>query len=371
MFWLPALLLIVATIALALWPLLRMRQGPDRLAQAVAFYEQRKAELERQLASGEITPAEFEQAHAEQGRNLLALGREQQARQDEAAATRRRKLAALAMLVLVPGIALAVYLRLGQPAAPDLPLASRPMAPQNLDVAAALQRIEQHLARNPDDGKGYEVVAPVYLRVGRFADAAFAYRKVLAILGPSPGRHADLGEALVAEKDGMITAEAKEQFEKAVALEAGYAKARFYLALALEQDGDRAGALARLQAMAGELGASAARMRVEAEIERMRGESGAAPAAGPASEAGQALAALPEAERLAAIRGMVQQLDERLAGEKGTLAEWQRLIRARLVLQEPDKAREALARARQALAGDAAATQVLDALAGELGGKAP
>lgn len=370
MFWLPVLVLILVAILLALWPLLRGRGPVDPMDQAVAFYQARKAELERQHAAGQIGDADFEAAMAEQGRHLLSLGRGRGSIAGEGAA-RRRKIAALAMLVLVPGITLAVYLRIGQPGLPDLPLASRPVTPQNMDVASALQRIEQHLARNPDDGRGYEVVAPVYLRAGRFADAAFAYRRVIALLGPSATRHADLGEALVAEKDGIITAEAREAFEKAVALEPGYAKARFYLAVLLEQDGNRAGAIEKLAALAAELGTGPGRMRVEAEIARMRTESGENERGGPASEAGQSIAALPEAERQAAIRSMVDQLDARLAAGSGTLGEWQRLIRARLVLDEPDKARETLGRARAALAGEPDSLKVLDQLAGEIPGKAP
>ena len=51
----------------------------------------------------------------------------------------------------------------------------------------------------------------------------------------------------------------------------------------------------------------------------------------------------------------------------GDADEWRRLIRAYTVLHEPDKAKEALASARKALAGDAEAGQQLDALARELG----
>lgn len=370
MFWLPVLVLILVAILLALWPLLRGRGPVDPLDQAVAFYQARKVELERQHAAGQIGDADFEAAMAEQGRHLLALGRGRGQVSGDVAARRRRKIAALAMLVLVPGITLAVYLRIGQPGLPDLPLASRAVTPQNMDVASALQRIEQHLARNPEDGRGYEVVAPVYLRAGRFADAAFAYRKVIVLLGPTAQRHADLGEALVAEKDGIVTAEAREAFEKAVALEPGFAKARFYLALLLEQDGNRPAAIEKLTALAAELGTGPGRMRVEAEIARMRTEPGG-PAGGPASEAGQSIAALPEAERQAAIRSMVDQLDARLSGSGGTIGEWQRLIRARLVLDEPDKAREALGRARVALAGEPDSLKILEQLAGEIPGKAP
>ena len=46
---------------------------------------------------------------------------------------------------------------------------------------------------------------------------------------------------------------------------------------------------------------------------------------------------------------------------------WRKLIRAYSVLQETDKAKAALAKAREALNGDAAAKRALDTLAKELG----
>jgi cytochrome c-type biogenesis protein CcmH len=56
-----------------------------------------------------------------------------------------------------------------------------------------------------------------------------------------------------------------------------------------------------------------------------------------------------------------------LAQSGGDANEWGRLIRAYSVLHEPDKARDALAAARKALAGEAGAGAGLDALAQELG----
>jgi cytochrome c-type biogenesis protein CcmH len=67
------------------------------------------------------------------------------------------------------------------------------------------------------------------------------------------------------------------------------------------------------------------------------------------------------------IRGMVERLATRLSQSGGDADQWGRLIRAYSVMHEPDKARDALAAARKALAGDAAAGPGLDALARELG----
>lgn len=375
-FWLAILPLVAVAVIFVLWPLIRGGEGQDKLAHAVAFYEARKAELLRQRDAGEISGAECEGAIAEQARTLLALGRKERDGKDGDAprAIRRRKLAALAMLVGFPALSLGLYLKIGAPGASDLPLVSRQMAPQNFDLVTALQKIEAHLARNPNDGRGFEVVAPVYLKAGRFQDAAQAYRRVIDLLGETPERLADLGESLVAGGNGIVSADARQAFERAVQLAPEFAKARFYLALAREQDGDAAGALAEFRRIAAALPEGPARMRVMAEIERFQAE-GKGEAAGPGSAAGDAIARLPEADRNAAIMGMVDALDARLTAGGGTPQEWLRLVQARVVLNQHDLAEATLAKARAALAGDAAALAELDGLAAKIravpGAKAP
>jgi cytochrome c-type biogenesis protein CcmH len=60
-------------------------------------------------------------------------------------------------------------------------------------------------------------------------------------------------------------------------------------------------------------------------------------------------------------------LSARLQQSGGSLDEWQRLVRAYSVLNQPDKARAALADARKNLASDMRANAALDDLAHELG----
>ncbi len=362
-FWILAFLLIVLVVITVLWPLIRGDRPAAPLARAVQFYEDRRIELVRQRDAGEISAADCEAALAEQARTLLALGRQAKSMADaRAPATiRRRKLAALAALVMLPVLSIGLYLKIGAPQMPDAPLVARKAAPQNFDIATALQKIEAHLAKNPNDGRGYEVVAPVYLKAERFGDAAYAYRRVVELLGETAPRLADLGESLVAEKDGIVTAEARQAFERAAKLDPDFAKPKFYLALAREQDGDIAGAFADLQALEASLPEGPSRMRVRAEIERFEAERRMPPRAGQ-GDAAAALAGLPPAERDAAIRGMVEALDARIADQGGTLEEWRRLVQARLVLGERDKAEEALAKARIRLAGNGEAQAALDAL---------
>jgi cytochrome c-type biogenesis protein CcmH len=151
---------------------------------------------------------------------------------------------------LVPAGAIAVYLALGSPQMPGEPLQARLSAIHNdRSIASLVTQVEEHLAQNPSDARGYAVLAPVYLELGRLDDAVNARHKVLALAGETSDRQADLGEALTAAAKGIVTAEAKSVFERAVTLNANEPKARFYLGVAAMQDGDRAKAASIWQDM--------------------------------------------------------------------------------------------------------------------------
>src|SRR5262249_2124898 len=182
---------------------------------------------------------EAEAAQVEVSRRLLAAADAEAAAPVAVStpASGRRALTIAALVVLSFGSAL-IYLSLGSPTLPGQPLASRE---KNQSIDTMIAQVESHLARNPNDGRGWEVIAPIYLRLGRFDDAIKARRNALAFGGESSERQAGLGEALVAASEGKITPEAKKAFERAVELEAGDIKARDFLCLAGGPDG-RAGA---------------------------------------------------------------------------------------------------------------------------------
>jgi cytochrome c-type biogenesis protein CcmH len=110
--------------------------------------------------------------------------------------------------------------------------------------------VELHLAEDPDDGRGWEIIAPIYQRTGRTAEAVKARENALRLLGSTADREADLGEALVGDSNGVVTADARAAFERANALDARNPKARFFMGLAAEQDGRREDARAIWQALA-------------------------------------------------------------------------------------------------------------------------
>jgi cytochrome c-type biogenesis protein CcmH len=258
--------------------------------------------------------------------------------------TGARRAIAIAALVLLPLGSLSLYFALGAPSLPGQPLASR-IAEGHKSIEGMVAQVEAHLAKNPKEGRGWEVIAPIYLRMGRYNDAVQARRNALALLGPSAERHAGLGEALTAAANGVVTAEAKVEFETAVKLDAEHVKARFFLGVAAEQDGRPEAAAAIWRALLASAPADAPWVEmVRNEIVRVTG--------GPTDQPMVPAADLSPEQRTAMIQGMVERLAERLKRDGSDLEGWLRLVRSYMVLKEREKALAALDAARRALAAE-------------------
>ncbi len=242
--WFVLALMTAAAIAAVLWPL--SRPGSERGGSDTAVYRDQLDEIARDRVAGLIGEAEAEAAKVEVSRRLIAAAdaaEAEKSRHDQSPVWRRRW-TALAGLALLPAGAVAFYLMLGSPEMPGEPLAERMRAQSNEDrsIGAMVAQVEAHVERSPDDGRAWEVLAPVYMRLGRFDDAVMAWRNAIRLNGSSASREADYGEALVAAGNGVVTAEAKAAFERALALDKQDVMARFYMGMAADQDGRRADA---------------------------------------------------------------------------------------------------------------------------------
>lgn len=359
-------------VLVVLVPLSRARRaGVSPASHDTAVYRDQLREIDRDLERGLIATAEADAARAEVARRLLAASA--QAETAAEGSTTRRRAAAVTALVVIPALALGAYVSLGSPSLPAQPLAARLSAgDEQQDMAVLLRRIEQHLERNPDDGRGWEVLAPVYMRIERYQDAATAFGHVIRLLGSTPDRQAALGEALVGIAGGIVTTDAKAAFQAALAGDPTSPRARFWVARATLQDGDVAGAATQFRALLADSPADAPwRATVEEELARLTGGT-PAPAAppgapGPSADDVAAATAMPPADRDAMIRGMVDRLADRLKQSPQDRDGWLRLVRAYAVLGDPAKARTAADEARRALAGTPEAVAAIDALLRDLG----
>ncbi|HZD91690.1 MAG TPA: c-type cytochrome biogenesis protein CcmI, partial [Pseudolabrys sp.] len=359
MLWVVFALMTAVAVFAVLWPLSRravnQREGSD-----IVVYRDQLDEIARDRAAGLIGEAEAEAARVEVSRRLIAAADNAESGKNavqagpvarDRSSLWRRRITAAAALVLVPAGATALYLHLGSPQLPGEPLAARLAAiHQSSPIAKLVAQVETHLAKHPDDVRGYEVLEPVYLRLGRFQDAVRAQRKVIALAGDSAAHQADLGEALMAAANGVVTDDAKTAFERALELDPNDLKAKFFVGVAAQQDGNTDKAAEIWNGMLAKAPADAPWVpsvkRALASIGKPVPGAPAAVASG--STKGPTAAQIAGAtgmsmnDRTAIIRGMVDKLAARLEQNGDDVAGWLQLVRSYRVLGDVKKAQIAM-----------------------------
>lgn len=354
LFWAIAVVLTLVSIGAIVLFLPKADKGETVAEHAAdeAVYRDQLASLEREIERGSLDAPTAAEARAEIARRLL-YARE---RQETAARGRLPNAFLIASVLAVPLIAGGIYAVLGEPDMPAQPLEARLKAdPRNDSIGNLIARAERALAADPSDARGWSALAPIYMRVGRYADAANAFRALVRLQGESGRLLAALGEAEIAAGGGVVTAEAKQKLERAVELEPQEPRARYFLALAKRQEGDNAAAVRLWNELAeseaeGSPWFAAARQAAQLAAAEPAGE--APVPRGPDREAVAAAAEMSADDRQAMIGQMVAGLDERLKEQGGSIDEWLRLINAYRVLGDMEKGQNAVRRALEAFEKD-------------------
>jgi cytochrome c-type biogenesis protein CcmH len=319
-------------------------------AEAEHFRAQLTA-IDVDAAAGRLGAVEATAAKGELAREVMRL-------KDETPAARHvtgGKTAIVAAVGLVAALAVGTYAYLGRPDLPALPLASRDIAAENgLDLDAAIKTIEARLAQTPDDLRGWQVIAPAYLQLGRYADAVRALRRVNELAPPTADSQTDLGEALMMANGGSVAGEPLELFRKAAALDPKHVRSRYYIAGEETRAGDYVAAVRDWNVLLA-LGKGDEPWMVTARNGLAFAEAALNPETAAPAE--------PDGAQIAA---MVDGLDARLKSEGGSIEEWTRLVRSRMVQGRMDDAQTAYDAARIAYP-DAKLRTELDVLAADNG----
>jgi cytochrome c-type biogenesis protein CcmH len=355
------------------------REEP-RSAFNATVYRDQLGEVESDRERGLIGEGDAEAARIEIARRLLAIDAETQGAKLSPTHSSAKALA-VGLAVALPLAALGFYLVYGSPRLPDQPLVARlqdPASSKNLEVLVA--RVEARLREHPEEGAGWEVIAPVYMGWGRYADAAEAYRQTIRLLGESPKRLSSYGQALVLANNGVVSEDARKALERSLVLDPNLIEPRIVLIIAKEQDGQFAAAADGWRALLAKAPADAPwRKLVEQRLAVVEAKLAGKPVPGESEDASEqappgpnpddvaAAQKMNPADRQAMIETMVQRLADRLDQKGDDLTGWLKLVRAYTVLDRRDDALKALERAKTQFSGNADALQQLDALAAELG----
>jgi len=238
-----------------------------------------------------------------------------------------------------------------------------------------LDQLRAAAAATPDDAQAWAALGFALFARGDHAGAADAYARATEIDGDAAVLFSALGEALLYAGDagapgaGPMPAAASAAFERAAELDPQDPRARYFLAVKKDREGDPEGALRDwldlladsppgapwerdlVQAIQ-RVGATNG-IEVEQRIAAAMAQGGGA-AGGPSPAEIEAAQNMSRGDREAMIEGMVAQLEARLENEPGDLNGWVMLIRSRANLGEAEKARAALERAIAANPGEEA-----------------
>lgn len=214
---LATLLVVVAAVPLALTLVRCPRNaaaGTDRQAANLAILRDQLGELEHEREEASLSAADFEQAKKELQRRLLDETAPAIAAAHESAPAKKT---ALLVVLLLPLFALGGYGLLGNPAALD-PAARQPAQRMTAgDIEAMVAKLADRLAQNPDDTKGWVMLARSYKALRRYPEAAEAYAKGFALVEQEPILLADYAEVL-AIAGGGFRGKPGELIEKALKL---------------------------------------------------------------------------------------------------------------------------------------------------------
>ncbi|MDG2238380.1 MAG: c-type cytochrome biogenesis protein CcmI [Arenicellales bacterium] len=236
--------LIALAIALLAPALLRRPPEPShsRSSINIGIARERERELRRELQEDVLSEADYDQARAELEINLLGdLDQDQ----DPASAVIRTSAPVTATLlaVLIPLAALGLYLFLGHPGALDPSpglmaqqlTSAQPSAP---DVDAMLSKLRERLLEQPDDVRGWTLLANALMSTGRYPEAVTAYERLVQLEPRSPEFLVRLADALAMSNNGSLAGQATQLITEALALDPEQIQGLWLAGIAAEERGE-------------------------------------------------------------------------------------------------------------------------------------
>lgn len=381
-------------VALVIWlaALRGARNGAaSSAAQDLEIYRDQLRELERDAERGVIGPEEAARARTEVSRRVLEADRRLQ--EDVAGAEGSLLPVGIALVVTI-AIAVVTYFTIGAPGYPDLPLEERiarieeeraarpsqaeaeaqapdlPAAELSEEDAAALQALRARLSEGSDDPQAWRALVEAEANQRNYRAAKTAQEQLLALLGDGSraSQWVDLARLRILAAGGYISPEAETALLTALSLDPTHPDARFLLGAMYNGQGrpDLTYPL-WMGVLQSEPPGSPVTQLILREIEVIaffageRFDPAALPQApGPSQSDIDAAAQLSPEEQMAMVEDMVARLNDRLANEGGTEADWARLITSYGILGRFDAAENILAEAREVFAGNANAMALFD-----------
>jgi cytochrome c-type biogenesis protein CcmH len=269
----------------------------DAGKRLLATYRAQFEEIRNDVSSGELHIELAETAEQELGRELLhaTVAGSEPAKPGAV----RPWITAAALAVLLPGLALLLYLHLGDPNAitlsPDGASADA-MHPGDVpSVQQMVERLEQRLQREPDDQRGWMMLGRSYMALHRYDDAVIAMKRLYSLAGDNADVLVRYADALAMAGGGSMRGEPAILIQKALAVDPDNRNGLWLAGTAAAEQGDPAAAVRYWEKLLPQLAQNDQdRMEVKSLIEQAQSQMAAGTETAIAgSESGPAPASRP------------------------------------------------------------------------------
>ncbi len=232
-FWLVAVLLMVATLLFLLPPLIKTRAGEgDALARDelnLTIFKDQMTELEADQAAGVLTAEQHDVARQDLERDFL---HDSGGENSEVVGQTDRiigRAAAVVILVLVPVLAVSLYGLLGAGAAgldPDSAKSEVQAEGHQGSLDEQIVQLREHLQNSPEDAEGWLMLARSYHFMKDYTNADGAYERAAALIqNPDPNFLADWADTAAMAQGRQMTGKPYELVKRALSLQPSHQKA--------------------------------------------------------------------------------------------------------------------------------------------------
>jgi cytochrome c-type biogenesis protein CcmH len=247
-----ATLIIVVVAVMVLPPLWLGLRAPkaktNRKEMNLDIFRDQVADLEREKAEGNLSDANFEQAKAEVQRRLLEEVEPESAAETTSHGPSRK--IAVFLLLLMPIFAVTGYALLGNPRALDPTQTSAPPKMTQEQINGMVAKLAEKMAANPDDLKGWLMLARSYKTMGRFEEAANAYGKAEKLVNEDPDLLASYAETIAMASNGKgLKGKPMQLVERALKLDPKHPHSLFLAGAAAMEAGENKKGIAYWEAL--------------------------------------------------------------------------------------------------------------------------
>lgn len=214
-FLIPALLLLILVLVLLLRPLFfpAKDSATSRRQMNAAIYREELDKLGAERLAGTIDADSYEQAHAEMRQRLFQDTDEA----DDLAVMGSPKKTIVGICLFVVLLSAGFYFYLGDAARIAEKSAEKPMTQES--VEKMVSEFAAKMEKEPDNLKGWAMLARSYRILGRNAEAANAYARAGSFVDTDPQLLADYADVLAANANGNFAGKPQQLINKALTLD--------------------------------------------------------------------------------------------------------------------------------------------------------